>query len=360
MKRFVYWAAFCVVASLQASGQMTIGPWTVSPVGPGCVPPLSCVTCTTASVAGVGGGTVTATLQSMSATPNNIAPSSTCSTGIKLTSTMTIGLGGGGSRIIVASDLTGSLNTLSTFGSTGCAASVQINAGATLDLQHPTVVNPAGLVTVGDHREDICLLLAPGAYTVDIVLTTISSTPITLPPLLVDTSDFMSPGNGLVVSFSDDGPANSLPATTIGFNGCPPNPDILAADPAIIGKPWSASVTLGFTRAASFWTLFFGFSAISPPCGVVIPQSGGGLNFGSAPAGRVLLCAINTSGPSLTAIHTGVLASVSTANSSLPCDVRLIGINWCGQAIVVGAIAPISGGGNVRLSSAVLGVIGTF
>lgn len=361
VKRFVFMAAFSVIVALQASGQMTIGPWTASAVGPGCVPPLSCTTCTTAFTAGIGGGTITASLQSMSATPSNINPSSTCSTGIRLTSTMTIGPGGGGSRVIVSSDLTGALNTLSAFGSTGCAASVQINAGAVLDLQHPSVVNPAGLVSVSDHREDTCLLLAPGAYTVDIVLATSSATPLTLPPVVVDTSDFMSPGNGLVVSFSDDG-ANSLQATTISFNGCPPNlnPDILTADPAIIGKPWTASVTLGFNRAAAFWALFFGFSSVSPPCGILIPQSAGNLNFGNAPPGRILLCALDASGRSLTAPHTGVLGTVSTANSAVPCNVSLIGIDWCGQALVFGVIPALSGGGSVRLSSGIAGVIGTF
>ncbi|MEQ1858271.1 MAG: hypothetical protein ABL963_17600 [Longimicrobiales bacterium] len=143
---------------------------------------------------------------------------------------------------------------------------------------------------------------------------------------------------------------------------CAPNqnPDVLTGAPCIVGQPWSASLTLGIARTkGSSWQLFFGTAPINPPCGTPIAQSQGALNFGSAKGGRMLLCAINTSGFVCTGIHGGSLGNVSSTNcggGNVPSSLSLICSSWCGQAVVLG---PVAGNGNARLSTGLSGIIGT-
>lgn len=155
--------------------------------------------------------------------------------------------------------------------------------------------------------------------------------------------------------------ASTVTATVVASNSATfPNPDTLSSTPAIVGQAYGASLTLGIARTkASSWTLFFGSNLVAPPNGTPIAQNSGGLNFGSGKAGRMLLCAINTSGFNCSGAHTGVLGSTSSTNcggGSVPANLALVCNNWCGQAIVLG---PITGAGNARLSSVVFGVVGT-
>lgn len=141
-----------------------------------------------------------------------------------------------------------------------------------------------------------------------------------------------------------------------------PNPDIATATAATVGQPWSATVTLGLARTkASSWIMYFGSTKVAPPSGVAIATVQGALNFGSGKAGRMLLCSLNTGGASVTAAHTGVNgSSSSSAPVNIPALLALVCNNWCGQAIVLGPVAAASGGGNARLSSMPMGVVGTL
>ena len=137
-----------------------------------------------------------------------------------------------------------------------------------------------------------------------------------------------------------------------------PNPDTLTSVPAIVGQPWSVSLTLGLARSPSTWVCYLGSGAVSPPTGQAIPRFSGGLNFGGSKAGRMLLCALDTSGFSCLGTHTGVSGSSSSACTgvTIPKQFGLVCNPWCAQAVVLGAVP---GAGNARLSSAVAGVVGT-
>jgi hypothetical protein len=140
-----------------------------------------------------------------------------------------------------------------------------------------------------------------------------------------------------------------------------PNPDVLAAVPAVVGQPWSASLTLGLGRSKSGgWICYFGTTRVNPPSGIPISPLQGGLSFGLPKAGRMLLCALNTSGFACVGAHSGLVGSVSTTNcggGSLPKRIALVCNEWCAQAVVMGQ--PVAGGGNARLSSGISGTIGT-
>jgi hypothetical protein len=150
-------------------------------------------------------------------------------------------------------------------------------------------------------------------------------------------------------------------ASTTSFNSATnANPDTLTGDPCIVGQPWTASLTLGLARTkGSTWQLFFGTTKVNPPNGSAIAQAQGALNFGSGKAGRMLLCAINTSGFVCTGTHNGLAGNVSVTNcggGNVPAQLGLVCNSWCGQAVVLG---PVSGNGNARLSGGIEGVIGT-
>jgi len=135
-----------------------------------------------------------------------------------------------------------------------------------------------------------------------------------------------------------------------------PNPDILSAEVSNVGKPWTASLTLGLGRAkAGNWIMFFGNS----PLDLAIPQGALGLNWGSNKGGRMLLCQRSNSISQITG-HTGVSGSTSTSASvNIPKKLALVCAQWCAQAVVVGSVSAGGGGGGVRLSSAVSGIVGT-
>lgn len=140
-----------------------------------------------------------------------------------------------------------------------------------------------------------------------------------------------------------------------------PNPDILTSDPVIVGQPWTASLTLGLARTkAAQWTVLFGHSPVNPPNGAAVPTFTSGLNFGTSPSGRMLLCFLQNPGPSLSGTHSGVAGSTSTlAPHVIPPDLALVSVFWCGQALVLGRVPGDVGPPSARLSSAVSGVIGT-
>ena len=143
--------------------------------------------------------------------------------------------------------------------------------------------------------------------------------------------------------------------------GCLPIPDVLIADDAIIGFPWTASLTLGLTRTQpGFWVEIYSNSLLNPPNGIIIPQFSGGLNWGSPTEGRKLLITGGGGGRSSFIPHSGVIGSTSsTPSRMIPCRKELVGRAWYMQAIVVGPCLPADGGGTVRMSTAVGGVIGT-
>jgi hypothetical protein len=141
-----------------------------------------------------------------------------------------------------------------------------------------------------------------------------------------------------------------------------PNPDILTSTAAIVGAPFTASLTLGLGRSkGASWILYFGTQSVNPPTGVPLPQRVA-LNFGQSKGGRMLLCAINTTAFSCTGAHSGVSGSTSVTNcggGGIPKAINLVNNSWCGQALVLGTVAAVDGGGNARLSSGVTGVVGT-
>lgn len=148
-------------------------------------------------------------------------------------------------------------------------------------------------------------------------------------------------------------------STVMALNsGTFPNPDILTADSATVGKPWTASLTLGLTRTKTFtWILYFGSAKIAPPNGVPVPVLMGGLNFGTGKAGKMILCAVKPGGFSITTAHSGVSGSVTTTAAQLiPKALGLVCNGWCAQAIVLGVV---QGNGNARLSSMVMGNVGS-
>jgi hypothetical protein len=141
-----------------------------------------------------------------------------------------------------------------------------------------------------------------------------------------------------------------------------PNRDRLTSSVANVGANYTANVTLGLTRpkGAGSWVLYFGTVKVAPPSGFPIAQTQGGLNFGSLKNGRMLLCSINTAGFSCTGTHTGVSGSTTpnACNGPLPKEIALVCNSWCAQGIVLGQVGAADGGGNARLTSCVMGVVG--
>jgi len=148
-------------------------------------------------------------------------------------------------------------------------------------------------------------------------------------------------------------------ATTVSYNSSTqPNPDTLTGTPVVIGQQWTATLTLGIGRTkGSSWLLYYGANKVAPPSGVALGQFSGGLNFGAAKAGRMILCdGLGGSRSSLGA-HTGVNGSSSSINANIPAKLSLVCRNWCAQAIVLG---PVSGDGNARLSGGIQGTVGSL
>jgi hypothetical protein len=153
-------------------------------------------------------------------------------------------------------------------------------------------------------------------------------------------------------------------ATISNCPGIPPAPDVLTSNAAVIGAPWTATVTSGFARAkAGTWTLFFGSAGVAKPAGIDVGQfPAGGLNFGTNKAGRRLLCNVDASSPSGCAnipLPAGI-GSNSSCSALIPFRIGLVCNAWCAQALVVGNVpSGASGGGTYRLTSSVGGVVGT-
>lgn len=108
---------------------------------------------------------------------------------------------------------------------------------------------------------------------------------------------------------------DDITTATIANNnsGTQPNPDILTSIPAIIARPWTATLTLGIARTkANSWIMYFG-STNNLPNGIAVAQFTSGFNLGTSKAGRMLLCNIDTTGTAVTTGHTGVLGSKSTS-----------------------------------------------
>jgi len=146
-------------------------------------------------------------------------------------------------------------------------------------------------------------------------------------------------------------------STVTAFNSSTfPNPDILTATPATVNRPWTATLSLGFGRTKpGTWIMYFGNTLVAPPTGVAIAAAGFGINKN----GRMLLCAINTNGASITTPHTGVLGSMSTsAPVNIPALLALVCNDWCGQAVVLGPVVGFPG--SLRMSGGVRGTVGTL
>jgi hypothetical protein len=142
------------------------------------------------------------------------------------------------------------------------------------------------------------------------------------------------------------------------------NPDLLTSVPAVVGSPYSASLTLGRarTKGAGTWVLYFGTTTLAPN-GVPLGQFTSGLNFGANKAGRMLLANITGTGFNCIGSHTGISGSTSTTacgGGGLPKSIGLVNNAWSAQAIVLGAVSAAAGGGNARLSSAVYGTVGNL
>jgi len=137
-------------------------------------------------------------------------------------------------------------------------------------------------------------------------------------------------------------------ATSLFYNATlTPNPDLLhdttlGSSRAIVGQPWSATVT---RPAGSITTAVL----------VVRPNRNPAPNGNQGPAplplgagGRILI-----SGPALSTLAgTGTGSSRTFSQSQIPVTLGLICIHWAAQATVVG--------GGVKVSSAVEGTTGTF
>jgi hypothetical protein len=146
--------------------------------------------------------------------------------------------------------------------------------------------------------------------------------------------------------------------------GIPANPDVLTSNAAIVGQPWTATVTLGIGRkAATTWSLFFGTTGVNKPTGINVgqfPPSAPGANFGTNKGGRVLLCNINSPQLCVSIPISTPLGSSSSCGGAVPKKLSLVNNAWCGQALVIGAIpGGAGGGGNTRLTRSVNGVVGT-
>jgi len=155
-------------------------------------------------------------------------------------------------------------------------------------------------------------------------------------------------------------------STVIAYNSSTnPNPDILTSDPATVGSTWKATLTLGPGPRSSGgnWLLMFGSSKVLPPTGLAIGPCLGILDFGTAKAGRMLLCDISGT-PRGPYPHTGIAGSQSCSQVfTIPKRLSLVCREWCAQAIILGGFPTPNGCGAgavpARLSSAVQGIVGS-
>jgi hypothetical protein len=213
-----------------------------------------------------------------------------------------------------------------------------------------------GTCTILDSKE-ACVFLDAGPHPVEVQLLTDAGRPCDSPPCSAVSASQFNSGSKFTVVFSQVALTSSTPATVVSLNSSVfPSSDELQATSIVIGKPWKPTITLGFPRRCGTWQLYFGTTLIAPPAGAAVPQFTSGLNFGSSKNGRMLLCNINTMGPSFTGTHDGTTAAPVTW--LVPCDPVLVGNTWCAQALVFGAVTG-NGGGNARLTSAASGIIGT-
>jgi hypothetical protein len=153
-------------------------------------------------------------------------------------------------------------------------------------------------------------------------------------------------------------------------NATPPNdaPDILAADAATVGCPWSASLTLGIGRTkAGSVIAFFGNGRVGGSEGVVLAPTGSipPFHLGTAKGGkgRRLFCngSLGVLGGVPAQPHagaTGQVVPIPAAPAPIPKQLCLVCFEWCMQALVTGSVPIALGGGNARLSSVVNGTIG--
>ncbi|NOT31181.1 MAG: hypothetical protein HOP15_12095 [Planctomycetes bacterium] len=136
--------------------------------------------------------------------------------------------------------------------------------------------------------------------------------------------------------------ASDLAATNVNYNASlTPNTDLLSATKAILGTPWT--VTLSRIPATVAGTLTLTLKRAKHP----LPNGG---VAGSPPFGRVLVAgALLTT---LTGAHNGSTGSVAVG---VPLEFAYCGLHFTAQARSTGG-----GVANIRLSSAVEATIGTF
>jgi hypothetical protein len=133
------------------------------------------------------------------------------------------------------------------------------------------------------------------------------------------------------------------PGTIVPFNAsATPNPDVIAAAPALVGSTWSVNLARGVASPAGTFSVNLRPNRIPLANGVQGPAP-----LPAGAGGRILV-----SGPvlgSLAGTHDGVVGSASAA---LPAQLGLVCLHFAGQATVLGS--------GVRLSSALEGTTGTF
>ncbi len=128
-------------------------------------------------------------------------------------------------------------------------------------------------------------------------------------------------------------------ATSEPFFGDGVNPDILTANPPVIGGTWTASVTLFQTYGASgAFSVKIRASTLNGPT-FACPSGGRNTEF---LIGGTFYATLGGGS------HDGVMGSIS---AGIPNDCALVGVPWAAQATVIG-------GGFCGLTTAESGVVG--
>jgi hypothetical protein len=146
--------------------------------------------------------------------------------------------------------------------------------------------------------------------------------------------------------------------TVTGFNSSTfPNPDGLTSNAAVVGANWTGTITHGITRTGGTYTIYFATAALLPPTGVATTPTS---TWGTPKAGRMALIAFG-SPPTVicSGTHAGSAGGPRACGGLVPKRLSLVCNTWFGQAVITGTVSAGLGGGVARLSSGIVGVVGT-
>jgi len=146
----------------------------------------------------------------------------------------------------------------------------------------------------------------------------------------------------------------AVQATVSSYNGSGINLDTMVGSAAVIGEPWTATLTPQPARAAGFWFILMRSGVAAGP---ILDL---GSIFGLPAAGASELLVGGSSIADFSPPPHGGGGTSSSFSVTVPASCSLTSMPWFAQAIVFGDLPGVGGAFDPWFSSAATGIVGTF